>query len=123
MKNRGKLLSLIIIWNFIGFIFSLLTYFRNPNLLNQFYPSLEWYPYYYLISVILLGGINIGLWYMKKIAIYLLIAHTILTFSIQIYIQYSVNFSEFNDIAILGLIIMAVVWYIAISRKWKYFKT
>ena len=122
MKNRGKLLSLIIIWNFIGFIPILLKYLRNPLIFNEFYPSLGWYSYYYIFSGVLYIGINIGLWFMKKMAVYLLIMYSLIGLSIQLFIQFILKINSYSNIALMGWIIISIIWYITLSRKWKYFK-
>jgi hypothetical protein len=120
-KKRGVLLTILLTVSALGIISTLPT-LNNQELIKRSYVSIPSWFLLYEIFGLSLGIVNLyGIWTWRKWSIFTLAFSIILAFIMQLLILEPAN--QIPDIIrVFYLIMGAVLWSIAIYRKWKYFK-
>lgn len=117
-KDRGKFLTLMLIFAAFGSLISLYQ-LTNTNALQQTYgPIPSWFTAYAILGSLAGVAVIIGIWMWKKWAVYLLAFSTAVTFLMQLFVLKPVQYGEF---VYYMTIVSAGLWFWAIYRKWKYF--
>jgi hypothetical protein len=113
-KERGKFLTVMILFLVVGDI-QIPYYLLNPDLIRAVYGNLpSWYPLYAIFGLALSIAIIIGMWRMKKWAVYLLVAY----FASKIPTE-AFMFQPTQQVATLATTVVGSgLWAWAISRKW-----
>ena len=116
-KQRGIFLTIMILLLVIGDL-QIPYYLANPDALNTVYSSIPaWYPLYALLGLASNIAIIIGMWRMKKWAVYLLVAYFASKVLVDlIYILPAQQLPVFATTAV-----GAGLWFWAIYRKWELF--
>ncbi|MCX6783800.1 MAG: hypothetical protein NT141_01895 [candidate division WWE3 bacterium] len=118
-KQRGKFLTFMLVLAALGII-QTPYYLINTNALQLAYGNVpSWYPIYAVLGLGLGIGMIIGMWQLKKWAVYLLVASTTLTFLSQLFILKPAQ--QFAGVTYAMTIVSAGLWFWAISRKWASF--
>lgn len=119
-KDRGKLLTVMIILSVISLLFTLLA-FSQPQILHTIYPQTPSWFSFYLIGGMVMGAVQLaGLWMMKRWAVYLLIFTSLLGIVIQLLFFNNGSPQNATNI-ILSTLVGWLIWGWAISRKWNQF--
>lgn len=93
-------------------------YLSNPDTLKTVYSSIPaWYPAYAIAGLVSNVAIIIGMWRMKKWAVYLLIAYFASKFLVDL--MYVVP--EKQLLVFVTTVVGGLFWAWAISRKWNLF--
>ena len=118
-KKRGKFLTVLVILGVIGLI-QIPYYLVNTSTLSMIYGNVPtWYPLFAVFGLVWGAATFVGIWLMKKWAVYMLIFSTILTFLIQLVVLKPIP----NPGMVYAMtMISAGIWFWAIYRKWKVFK-
>jgi hypothetical protein len=117
-KERGKFLTAMLVLGAFGYLQSLY-YLTNTNLVEQAYGTVPgWFPLYALISLAIGVAITVGIWMLKKWAVYLLAFSTGMAFLTQLFILKPV---QAGQLTYYMTMISAGLWFWAIYRKWKNF--
>ena len=116
-KQRGIFLTIMILLLVLGDI-QIPYYLANPEALNTVYSSIpSWYPLYALLGLASNIAIIIGVWWMKKWSVYLLMVYFASKVLVDfIYILPAQQMAVFATTA-AG----AGLWFWAIYRKWELF--
>jgi hypothetical protein len=117
VKQRGKFLTLMIIFLVIGDV-QIPYYLVNSNALKAVYGNLPpWYPLYVVFSLALNIAIIIGMWKMKKWSVYLLIVYFATKIPTELFM-----FRPVQQVATFATTLVgAGLWFWAIYRKWSLF--
>jgi hypothetical protein len=113
VKQRGKFLTLMIIFLVIGDV-QIPYYLVNSNALKAVYGNLPpWYPLYVVFSLALNIAIIIGMWKMKKWSVYLLIVYFATKIPTELFM-----FRPVQQVATFATTLVgAGLWFWAIYRK------
>jgi hypothetical protein len=112
-KQRGIFLNIMILLLIIGDL-QIPYYLLNPEALRTIYGSIpSWYPIYAALGLISNIAIIIGMWKMKKWAIYVLVAY----FASKILVDLVYILPERRLAVFATTAIGAVLWFWAIYRK------
>ena len=116
-KQRGLFLNIMILLLIIGDL-QIPYYLANPDALNTVYSSIpSWYPLYAVLGLASNIAIIIGMWRMKKWAVYLLVAYFVSKVLVDvIYILPAQQLPVFAT-----TVVGAGLWFWAIYRKWSLF--
>ena len=116
-KQRGLFLNFMILLLIIGDI-QIPYYLANPEALNTVYSSIpSWYTLYTVLGLASNIAIIIGMWRMKKWAVYLLVAYFVSKLLVDvIYILPAQQLPVFAT-----TVVGAGLWFWAIYRKWSLF--
>jgi hypothetical protein len=120
-KERGVLLTILLVLGAIGILASLFTIF-NTSLLLQTYGTLpNWYiPY--MIAGFALGVVNLfGVWKWKKWVIYTLAVSSLVGIIMQVFFLKPVNTTT-GPMPIIHSLLSTGLWFFAIYRKWRFFE-
>ena len=118
-KQRGKFLTVMIVFAALGVI-QTPYYLVNTNALQVAYGDVpSWYPIYAVIGLCLGTAMIVGMWQMKKWAVYMLVASSVLTFLSQLFILKPA--AQVAGTTYAMSVISAGLWFWAISRKWASF--
>jgi hypothetical protein len=114
-KERGKFLTVMILFLVLGDI-QIPYYLLNSDLITAVYGNLpSWYPLYAIFGLALSIAIIIGMWQMKKWAVYLLVAYFASKIPTELFI-----FQPTQQLATLATTVVgAGLWAWAIGRKWR----
>ena len=116
-KKQGIFLSIMILFLIIGDL-QIPYYLSNPDTLKTVYSSTPaWYPAYAIAGLVSNVAIIIGMWRMKKWAVYLLIAYFASKFLVDL--MYVVP--EKQLLVFVTTVVGGLFWAWAISRKWNLF--
>jgi|SRR5208283_3432276 len=117
MKNRGKFLTLMILFLVLGDI-QIPYYLVNSNALHTVFGNVpSWFPLYAVLELGLSIAIIIGMWKMKKWAVYLLVAYFVTKAPTELYILQPTQLISTFVTTVVG----AGLWFWAIYRKWRFF--
>ena len=112
-KQRGIFLNIMILLLIIGDL-QIPYYLLNPDALETVYGSIpSWYPIYAVVGLISNIAIIIGMWKMKKWAIYVLAAY----FASKILVDFAYILPDKQIAVFATTAIGAVLWFWAIYRK------
>jgi hypothetical protein len=113
----GKFLTFMIVLLIIGDL-QIPYFLLNPDALSTVYGDLPaWYPVYAVLGLASNVAIIIGMWWMKKWAVYLLAAYFVSKIAFDfLYILPASQLLVFATTAV-----GAALWAWAIARKWAYF--
>lgn len=118
-KNRGKLLTVMIVLAAFGQLQSLY-YLTNTNLVEQAYGTVpSWFSLYTLFGLLVGVASIVGIWLLKKWAVYLLAFSTAMAFLMQLFVLKPVQAGQF---AYYMTMVSAGLWFWAIYRKWESFE-
>ena len=116
-KKQGIFLSIMILFLIIGDL-QIPYYLSNPDTLKTVYSSIPaWYPAYAIAGLASNVAIIIGMWRMKKWAVYLLIAYFASKFLVDL--MYVVP--EKQLLVFVTTVVGGLFWAWAIRRKWNLF--
>jgi len=116
-KQRGKFLTIMILFLVIGDI-QIPYYLVHADALKAIYGNLpSWYPLYAILGLISNVAIIIGMWKMKKWAVYLLIAYFVSKVPSELFMFQPAQLMATAITTAVG----AGLWFWAIHRKWKSF--
>ena len=116
-KQRGIFLPIMILFLIIGDI-QIPYYLANPSALHGIYGNLpSWYLLYAVLGLISNVAIIIGMWKMKKWAVYLLIVY----FASKLLVDYIYILPTKETVVFATTAVGAGLWFWAIYRKWKLF--
>ena len=116
-KKQGIFLSIMILFLIIGDL-QIPYYLSNPDALKTVYSSIPaWYPTYAIAGLASNVAIIIGMWRMKKWAVYLLIAYFASKFLVDL--MYVVP--EKQLLVFVTTVVGGLFWAWAIRRKWNLF--
>lgn len=117
MKKQGIFLSVMILFLIIGDL-QIPYYLSNDEALKTVYREIpSWYTLYAILGLISNVAIIIGMWRMKKWAVYLLIAY----FASKLLVDFIYILPEKQAIVFATTAIGAAMWAWAIRRKWQAF--
>lgn len=121
MKNikqrQGIFLSVMILFLIIGDL-QIPYYLANADALKTIYSSIpSWYPVYALLGLASNIAIIIGMWRMKKWAVYILIAY----FASKFLVDLVYVVPEKQSLVFITTVIGGAFWFWAIRRKWNLF--
>lgn len=116
-KKPGIFLTIMIALLIIGDV-QIPYYLANPDALNTIYSSIpSWYPFYALLGLASNIAIIIGMWRMKKWAIYLLVAY----FASKLLVDFIYILPDKQIMVFATTLVGAGLWFWAIYRKRKSF--
>ena len=116
-KDRGIFLIIMILFLIIGDI-QIPYYLANPDALKTIYSSVpSWYAIYAVLGLVSNIAIIIGMWRMKKWAVYLLMAY----FASKMLVDFIYVLPAQEMVVFATTIVGAGLWSLAIYRKWKLF--
>lgn len=121
--ERGLFLSVLFDLSAIGFVlgaFALL----SPGISNLSYSTLpEWYRPLNYISLVISAATLYGIWMWKKWGIYLLAVGYVLSLGSTFMVYSGTEAGAVGMYGgVVGIVVMAGLWYWAIYRKWSKFK-
>lgn len=121
MKNirnkQGIFLSIMILFLIIGDL-QIPYYLANTEALKTVYSSIpSWYPVYAILGLASNIAIIVGMWKMKKWAVYLLVAY----FASKLLVDFMYVAQQQQAMVFATTIIGAGLWAWAIQRKWNKF--
>ncbi len=117
-KQRGKFLIIMILFLILGDI-QIPYYLVHSEALKTIYGSLpSWYPLYAVLGLASNVAIIIGMWKMKKWAVYLLIVY----FVSKILVDYIYILPAKEMVVFATTVVGAGLWLWAIYRKWSLFE-
>lgn len=116
-KQRGKFLIIMILFLVLGDI-QIPYYLVNSDALKTIYNNLpSWYPLYTALGLASNLAIIIGMWKMKKWAVYFLIAY----FASKLLVDYIYILPAKEMLVFTTTAVGAGLWFWAIYRKWRLF--
>ncbi len=109
MVKRGKLLTGLLIFSFFGILFALISDFQEG------FP--EWYRHFYPFALIINLLLNIGLWYMRKIAAWGWLIFTLINQGVGLTALYP-RYSELHlSFFVFAVLFYDGLWGLALWRK------
>lgn len=116
-KRQGTFLSVMILFLIIGDL-QIPYYLANSDALKTIYSTIpSWYPLYAAIGLASNIAIIIGMWRMKKWAVYLLAAY----FASKVLVDFMYVIPEKQLLVFGTTLVGALFWAWAIRRKWDLF--
>ena len=116
-KKQGIFLTVMILFLVIGDL-QIPYYLANADALKTIYSSIpSWYPVYALLGLASNVAIIVGMWRMKKWAVYLLGAY----FVSKVLVDLMYVVPEKQALVAVTTLVGAALWAWAIARKWKLF--
>lgn len=120
-KERGRLLSVLLILGVLSYPFNLLFLFLTTGFLGGEERQLI----YGLLSYTLMVILYIYIWYWKKAAVYILFLYMIVSLPVSLYFI-STSFLTLGAVTygmIIGwFVFFILLWVYAIKRKWQFFE-
>jgi hypothetical protein len=114
-KKRGFWLTAFLILMFVANPFTAFTYFSNPELIIQSYPSISIGLLYFMGVLALLNVVfAIAIWTWKKVGVYGIYGSMALAFCINLYIGVGIVGSLTG---LLGLVLI----YFTTKKRWQLF--
>ena len=119
MKKRGLFLNLMILSLIVGDAQIPYYVFVNPAALNTVYTTLpSWYPAYALLGLGLSISVIIGMWRMKRWAVYPLAVY----FATKVLWDFAYTLPSAQLLVLATTIVGAGLWFWAVARKWSAFE-
>ena len=116
-KQKGWFLIIMIAFLVIGDL-QIPYYLVHSDALKTLYGTIpSWYAIYALLGLASNVAIIIGIWRMKKWAVYLLVVY----FASKILVDYIYVLPSQETLVFVTSIVGAGLWFWAIYRKWKFF--
>lgn len=117
-RERGKLLTVMLILGILGLFSSLHGLLTNPTeSWKSIYENISsWFKLYILLGDIAVGTSILGIWLWKKWAVYLFVTFVLIGVFINLLILKPILF--IYPATFLGV----SLWFLAIYRKWRYFE-
>ena len=121
-KERGKLLTVMLVLSAIGTLATLPQAFDESVLEIRYETVPAWLPSYLLVQAAVSIGSIVGIWRLKKVGVYLLFAvMSVGVFANFLFLEpvYSDRFVKF--VVFFATVCSFALWFWVIYRKWKYF--
>lgn len=117
IKKQGLFLTIMILFLIIGDL-QIPYYLANSDALKTVYSTIpSWYPIYAVLGLASNVAIIIGMWKMKKWAVYLLVAY----FASKFFVDLKYVVSGKQTMVFVTTILGGIFWFWAIRRKWNSF--
>ena len=119
MKRRGLFLNIMILTLVVGDLQIPYYLLVNPDALNSVYTTLpSWYPAYAVFGLALSISVIVGMWRMKRWAVYPLAVY----FGTKIIADFAYTLPSAQLLVFATTAVGAALWFWAVARKWSAFE-